>query len=74
MKEVNISDKVKYLKEHYPFVNIPKLTDKKKCIHCDEVIVVGEYKVFEEFDGTQYICCPNTPECDGTLIDWMPIE
>lgn len=74
MKEINISDKQKYLDENYPFVDIPKLTDKKRCIHCEKIIVVGDFKVFKDKSGDEYIFCPNAPECNGTLIDWFPVD
>lgn len=73
MVEVEIIDKQKYLNEHYPFVEIPQLIDSKLCIHCDTVIVVGDFKVFEDKTGFEFICCPNAPSCDGTLIDWIEI-
>lgn len=71
-------DKQNYLNDHCPFDNDLKLTDKKRCIHCNKVIVVGGYKVYKEngpgrYDRFEYICCPNAPECDGTIIDWMEV-
>lgn len=74
MKEINITDKQKYFEEHYPFVNPPKLEDKKRCIHCERVIIVGDFKVFKDRRGDEFICCPNAPECDGTLIDWFDLD
>lgn len=74
MKEIFIADKQKYFDEHYPFTDSPKLTDKKKCIHCEKIITVGDFKVFKYKRGEEYICCPNTPDCDGTLIDWFPVD
>jgi len=74
MKEITISDKQKYFDEHYPFADPPKLSDKKRCIHCEKDIKVGDFKVFKDNRGEEYICCPNAPECDGTLIDWFPTE
>lgn len=74
MKEIVIKDKEKYLKENYPFEDIPKLTDKKRCIHCNSVIVVGDYKVYKDQNNYEFIYCPNAPECNGTLIDWLPAE
>jgi hypothetical protein len=71
MEEIIIIDKQQYLKEHYPFADIPELTDSKLCIHCDKIIIVGNYKVFKDKKSFEYICCPNAPSCDGTLIDWM---
>ena len=75
MEEVLVNDKEKFLKEHYPFGDPPELTDKFRCLHCGEVITVGEYKIFKEpGDDFLYICCPNTPECNGTVIDWIDID
>ena len=73
MKEIIIKNKQQYLEDNYPFDEVPNLADKKHCIHCDKDIVVGDFKVFLE-DGKEFIYCPNAPECDGTLIDWMDIE
>lgn len=73
MKEIFIKDKQKYLNDEYPFEDKPKLSDKVRCIHCGSIITVGDYKVFK-IDWDEYICCPNAPECNGTIIDWMPLE
>lgn len=72
MEEILINDKQKYLDENHPTGEELVLTDKLECLHCGEVITVGDYKVFKE-DGIEYIYCPNAPECDGTVIDWMPV-
>lgn len=74
MEEIFVSDKQKYLDDNYPFVGIPSLTDKKRCIHCDQIITVGNYKVFRDKDANEFIYCPNAPDCDGTLIDWVDLE
>lgn len=73
MEEIIINGKEKYLKENYPFGNIPKLTSEICCIHCDTIFKVGEYKVFKDRSGEEYICCPSAPDCSGTVIDWIPI-
>jgi hypothetical protein len=57
-----------------PFDDIPSLTDKKRCIHCDSIITVGDFKVFLDDEGDEYICCPNAPKCDGTVIDWFKLD
>tara|TARA_R100000278_G_C5469082_1_gene163774 strand:- start:523 stop:747 length:225 start_codon:yes stop_codon:yes gene_type:complete len=74
MKEIEIKDKKKFLEENYPFGEVPDLEDIKRCIHCDTIFLVKDYKVFEDSTGFQYICCPNAPECDGTVIDWFNVE
>jgi hypothetical protein len=66
-------DKEIYLKENYPFAEIPKLTDKVHCIHCQKNVIVGDYKVEIQYNE-EYICCPNAPECDGTIIDWINVK
>lgn len=73
MLEKVIEDKEAYLKENYPFYPVPKLTAHRLCIHCDEVIVVGAFKVIVGRNGMEYICCPHAPACDGTVIDWIPV-
>ncbi len=75
MEEVLVKDKQKFLNEHYPFGAAPELTDKFRCLHCGEVIIVGNYKIFkEQGDDSLYICCPNAPECNGTVIDWIDVD
>lgn len=71
MFEKIVQDKAAYLKENYPFYPIPKLTAHRLCIHCDKVILVGDFKVFVGHDRFEYICCPNAPQCSGTVIDWV---
>jgi len=73
MKFKEVYLKSSYLKEHYPFNDVPKLTDKKHCIHCGENITVGDYKVAIE-NGEEYIVCPNAPKCDGTVMDWIKLR
>lgn len=71
MQELTITNKQAYLRENYPFTEIPKLTDTKRCIHCNSVFEVKDFKVFKDKRGEEYICCPNAPECNGTVIDWF---
>jgi hypothetical protein len=73
MKELEIEDKQKYLTENSPFEDIPEVYYRKRCIHCDSIIVVGNYKVFVDELGVEYICCPNAPKCNGTIIDWIDV-
>lgn len=74
MTELIIRDKQKYLEENYPFERMPKLTDKLECIHCNSIFTVGDYKVYKNETGFEFICCPNAPACNGTVIDWIAIE
>ena len=74
MKEIIIEDKQKYLEKNYPFEDTPKLTDEKQCIHCGRIITVGDFKVFKDKDGEEFIYCPNAPDCNGTVIDWFNID
>lgn len=71
MKEIKIKYKQDYLNEKYPFGEATKVTEKKRCIHCDEIIIVGDFKVFADDEEFEFICCPNAPDCDGTVIDWI---
>ncbi len=73
MKEIKIEDKQKYLRENYPFADLPEVYEKKRCMHCDSTFFVGTFKVFKNESGMEFICCPNAPECNGTVIDWIDI-
>ena len=74
MMEILIENKQNYINENYPFAEIPSLTDLKECIHCGSIITVGDYKVFRDNTGEEYICCPNAPDCDGTVIDLLDLQ
>lgn len=74
MIEIKIEDKQEYLNKNYPFEEIPTLTEEKECIHCGNIITVGNFKVFKDELGYEYIYCPNAPDCDGTVIDWLPAK
>lgn len=53
-----------------PFWHEDNYYNKKQfCIHCYAIIEVKKYKVVGGL-----ICCPNYPECNGTIIDWLPVE
>lgn len=74
MTEIRITDKQNYLNKNYLFADPPKLTDLKECIHCGNIITVGDYKVLKDDTGEEYICCPHAPDCDGTIIDWFDLK
>ena len=74
MQQLTNPNKLTYLKENYPFTEVPELTDKKCCIHCDTVFEVKDYKVYKDKKGDEFICCPNAPDCNGTVIDWVDVE
>ena len=75
MELVHIEDKQSFLEENYPFTPVVKLNEVFQCIHCQEVIRVVDFKAYRsEMDGSIFICCPNAPECNGTVIDWMPLD
>lgn len=74
MKEINIEDKQQYLNDNYPFVDVPDLSDLKKCLHCGKLFIVKDYKVFS-IKNEEYIYCPNAPDkCNGTVIDWVEFD
>ena len=74
MTLVEIEDKETYFNENYCGPEkTPKLTEKRRCIHCNQIITVGDYKV-EFSQGREWIVCPNAPSCNGTIIDWFPVR
>ncbi len=70
MVEVKITKKAQYLKENFPFDPVPKLNETRQCLHCDKVFTVKDFKVFR-YKKMEFICCPNAPECNGSVIDWV---
>ena len=74
MTEIKVEDKQKYFNANYPFADPPELADRQECMHCGEIIIVGNFKVFKHDSGFEFICCPNAPECNGTVIDWLPVR
>ncbi|UAY53208.1 hypothetical protein [Ferruginibacter albus] len=74
MKEVNIADKQKYLKDNYPFEPVPNISEKRRCLHCGIVFTISDYKVFKDIINGELIYCPDAPECDGTAIDWIDAD
>lgn len=72
--EIKVADKAKYLDENYPFEDCPSLEEEKLCLHCDSIFKVKEYTVFRDKDGDEFICCPNAPDCNGTVIDWVDTD
>lgn len=78
MKFKEIANKEVFLKENYPFENVPMLGDKKYCLHCNKTITVGDFKVETEYNELKgadhdYIVCPNAPECTGNVMDWVDL-
>lgn len=67
----NIRKKKVYLNANDPFRSNYNLTDRVYCQHCGELITVGDYKIEILDNNKELICCPNAPECDGTIIDWI---
>ena len=74
MKEIIIKEKQQYLIDNRIFTKILNVNDKKHCTHCNSTISVGDYKVIRDEDNNDYICCPNYPKCNGTIIDWFDIK
>lgn len=73
-----IKNKEKFLKDNAIFeVNI---NDKRHCIHCGQDFFVKDYKVeivymdIKDIVPVDFIVCPNAPNCDGTMIDWVTTE
>jgi len=58
------------LNKYNPFADY-ELTDRRFCYRCEQNITVGDYKL-EYLEGQYYVCCPNAPECNGTIIHWFP--
>lgn len=72
MKEIIIKDedKKKFILDH-GYIDI-ELDEVRKCMHCGIIFDVKDFKAFEEGKRKKemFVCCPNAPECSGTIMDW----
>jgi len=72
-RELYIKNKEEYIKENSPIEGHENLEEKRKCLLCESVFQIKQYKVIAgpEID---YICCPYYPVCDGDILDWAPTD
>lgn len=73
------SEKFFYLKVHYFKDPVPKMTDNMICLCCQKSFRVQDFKVEVTTcdccgEYMELIRCPNAPDCEGDLTDWMGIE
>ena len=68
-----------YLKMHYPYEEVPKMTDRMVCLCCGYKFSVQDFRVeitscdcCSEY--LEVITCPKAPDCDGLVTDWIGIE
>lgn len=66
-------DKELVLEQIYPFLPLPKLTEKMIDIHVDKEFLVKDFRVTWEH-GMNYLVSPYYPEGGGTVIDWWGME
>ena len=66
-------DRELVLEQIYPFLPIPKLTDRMIDIHVDKEFLVKDFRVTWEHD-MNYLVSPYYPEGGGTVIDWWDTE
>ena len=66
-------DRELVLKQLYPFIPVPNLTDRMIDIHVDREFLVKDFRVTWEY-GMNYLVSPYYPEGGGTVIDWWDPE
>jgi len=68
-RELYIKNKKEYLEKNSPIEEHKDIEGKKKCLLCESVFLVKDYKVIAgpEID---YISCPHYTNCDGDILDW----
>jgi hypothetical protein len=73
-EEVPITDKRDYYAKNNPFVEA-RFDEKVCCLHCDNEFAFNEFKVIrEKRTGEEYIVCKHFPECNGSIIDFIPVD
>lgn len=68
-----------YLKMHYPFEEVPKMSDRMICLVCGQKFYVEDFRVeITECDCCgdylEIITCAFAPDCEGLVTDWRGIE
>jgi hypothetical protein len=73
-EEIAIANKRDYYEKNNPFME-DRFDEKVCCLHCDNEFVFNEFKaVREKSTGDEYIVCKYFPECNGSIIDFMPAD
>lgn len=69
-RELYIKNKKEYIEKYSPIKGCENLEDKRKCVVCESIFKIKNYKVVAgpEID---YISCPYYPNCDGDILDWV---
>jgi len=72
-EEILVKNKLDYYKKNNPF-DENRYNENIKCLHCGNIFIFNEFKVVREKcpNGKEYIVCKHFPECDGSIIDFMP--
>ena len=61
------------LEKYYPFLPMPKLTDKMWCLACRKWFKVKNFKLIADFvwdSGEPYLSCGNR-KCSGGTRHWL---
>ncbi|GHU64820.1 hypothetical protein FACS1894123_10130 [Bacteroidia bacterium] len=73
-EEVTVKNKQNYYAQNNPFVE-DRFNEKVCCLHCDDEFIFNEFKVIRnKTTNEEYIACKHFPECNGTIIDFMPAD
>jgi hypothetical protein len=71
---VPVTDKRDYYEKNNPF-DEDMFNERVCCLHCDNEFTFNEFKVIRDnTTNEEYIVCKHYPECNGTIIDFMPID
>ena len=73
-EEIVIEDKFGYYMKNGLFDPSEKKFNRQiECIHCGRKFKLKEFKVVRsKADGQEFIMCKHYPECDGSMIDFVP--
>lgn len=75
----NDDEKGFYLRHHCIRLNIPNMEDEMICLQCNSLFKVKDFKVVITTcdccnEYMEYIVCPNAPDCEGDMLDWVGKE
>ena len=74
-EEIHITDKFEFYKNDGSFMG-HQFNEQVECLHCGKKFIFNEFKIIRKKtpDGMDFIMCKYFPECNGSLIDFMPVK
>ena len=64
-------EKTKVLKEIYPFIPCPEITEERFDLHEQKTFCIKDFRVIRECNRN-FLVSPYYPRSGGMVVDWLP--